>query len=1022
MAASGNISIEAATAVFQNYEDAITNVFDRSNQPEIDWNKLTDSARRLVDVQYALEEADDNLQRNETLIFATGCYALPPNPATFLRLYIDVLQIADLASNAVMARTMRTSPSDALRILLSAESSKDADLFFNNYQKNGLQNPQAFDSAVLLHHYLIREESQSPHNNSTDIVLLRKTFKRAIGFERACQHETPAILKLLHYDGIVGPHFHTLENRKKLTEIPIFLALDETQQQALMHYVQLKIGVSTRYQSGTLAEAVDTMLTRFPRGAGLNAAGFPGSNDDLFNLLLALYLAKSNDAIKINHVTAKALWSELVAAHKKVPGLLVWLDHQLLTTSGAIGPMIVATIINSMRKIANAIPSRNITAELINYAKKMVETRITTAVYGGENWKEVVWSLDNYLTSQLENETLPASMQAWNLWLQGKHSEQILNNSFTYPAGLAHPTLNKKYSDATTLAYAAQIVGWPDGITLGLTVSDIIDNDPPMAADISSADERDIPAIYYSLAQLARSGHRNINVQKNDIVFPVKAIHNETRMTTVVRHNGQLLDDHWHAKAGFSFAQMFAENILDGRLYSSWPTADNPNPNQIMIGRRRLSEIPTIHKVTTIFSVLEDFSDRNAAEVFDNIFVINKRDIDLSSCDPRAVFIDIYTRCWLFRAIVNEGRLYVGPWKIVYGDDVYTDHDTNRMSMLRDDQLGKIPRSYDMTGNKHGHSAQRVLVHEWLHIFLQQNDPPSNNLEDQGLIVALVNCILQHVGLMSTERLSYYQPPKLLPLEKRFEQFRVMQWANQYLEAQIAELAPAAFDGAVFCQNASEHITVKNTLNYLATLPQDVLPYSFLLSKAITVAANVDSQRHLTTIYHMLYNDEALFARLVQQHILQLLSDTPWRYIYLDRMTPTEILQSHHVDHEKRTVSLYDTGKYTFYYMTANGLAPLNSKRQALYIMLEILTGATPLSAEESCLHRGEIVAMADLCLSDNLDGSVPATMGATVDALDVNRILRLAKNQMAARQYTFDENTLIQRELATVATFWRRN
>lgn len=1019
LAASTNISVEAATKVLDQHQAGITNVFDQPDKPEVHWSALSDAARRLIDLKYALKDCDQFDTREDAFFFANQLYPLPPNPATFIRMYSDVLNIRDLADNSGLVQKMRAQPSAGLRILLSAETPQQIHLFFTYYQQSFLQDPQTFDCAALLHDYISHQDPNRLRDHQSDIVVLRNNFKRILGFDQVCQRETPVILRTLNYDGISGPRFRLEENQKKLTEMPIFSALDDEQQQALRNYVQVKIGTSTRFPSGSLAETVDTLLTRFPGGAGTRAAGYPGDDDAFFNLMVALHMAASNGAQKIDPAWSYVFWRKLINAHKKIPGLLPWLNQQLLDMPGVVGLKTVATIANAMRELASATPYKYVTPELIAYARELTKTTITTDKYGGKNWQEIASSLDVYLHSVAKATTLPASVSAWALWLQDNPTEPFALNT---TSSAITPQPDKKYS-ANTLAYVAQMVDWPDGTAKSPPQLEVPQYDLPISADFSSADERDIPAAYYSIVQLARSGYANLALRKNDRAMLVKPIHNESRMTTVLRQNHQLLDDNWRGHPGFNFAQMFAENTQDGSLYSSWPAENSPSPSHIMIGGRRLSEIITLRKLTTIFGALKDFSHKNAGEVFDQIFVVIQREIDLNSCDARAHFIKMYEGCWLFQLIANEALLRVGKWKIVYENDVYTDYTNHRLSMLRDDQLWQIPHGHDMTGTKHGYPAYRLLTHEWLHIFLQQNDPPAHNLEDQGLIVALSNYVLHYVDLMTTERRSYYQPSSLLPVNKRFEQFRVQQWVDQYIESQIAALAPAAKNGAVFCQNAGNHITVKNTVACLFALPRTTLPYYFLLANAITVAPDSQSQRHLhhlTTIYRTLYDEAPLFARLVRQHKAHLIGQTPWRYIYLRSTTAGEILQSHRLDHDKRTVSLYDTRKYDFYYMTANGLAPLNSQRQALYIMLEIMHPTVHLSAEEASLHRGELVAMADICLRDTPDGAVPATMAATVHASDVSRMLQLAKNQMSARQYTVDEDFLIQKKLANVKVFWQ--
>lgn len=1034
LAQSEGITVEAAAAQCDIVALKTCHFFLKSGDPLVNWRALSDIERRVVNAENLLIDQGDDLTRSDAFIRVKERFN--QLNLTFDRVYADALKVNDLAKDAEFIRCVQTSPAAALLRAFKMEGIPS--VFFYGYQTSFLdwqQRPLAFDRAVIAYAY---RDSPDPNaawlldsQHSTDLNPLREKFKQAIGLDLACQHEIRAILTVLEYDGARfnnanGTTFDAFHAHPNLLEMLFFSALNTAQKEVLFNIVRMQTGESA-LPFNTLAHAVETLLNRFSDGAYLDEAKYPQGRDAFFNLLVAGHFVKSNDVLKIDDAWAAIFLEKLVSRYSDLKALRVWFNAHIKPLNGGdIDLNFVTKVANSLRDISRATPDPAVQdwQEFIDFAQEvLVENNGTKGVYSGNSLEEIVSTLNDRMQRELGGVARPETISGWVTWLQTQHAGTTFAHVKYASAGVQKTFIRQSLHDASTLA------PWPDCTEALSALTDIVDQDSGWP--LLSLEERNVPKEYSSLVLMKNSGHNNLVARVEGQECQIELVDGKRPTTVWKTPTGQWRDMQFGGLNDAPFGQLLA-NDGKGNFYSCWHgglTIANA-----MIGGRPLHEVTTTQGVPSILAMLKNFSIQNPGGQFDEMFNVIKHYVDGINTDPRMVFIKA-CESWVYAAIVNEIQPFISGWKIQYIEDAnpYTDIGDNIIMMIRDHKIGSAKPTFDLSGKKNPDASPiQYLTHETLHAFLQTlKDPPVENKDDQGLIVALTGLILQQAGVDFSERLSYQKAMKPLPDNKRIDQYYGVQWAGMYLEFEVTQVAPADVQG-VFSAHPDKSELVEKFSRYLAELSKEKLAYRYPLRNAISVEDSENDQRknlqrlaHLHAVYraHDL-KPTGLFHRLLRVNKAALdvhANGKPWHFVYLDPAAANKIPELNNASYviQPGKVLARDPLKESLTYLSTGGMVRLGPDRQILTIMIDALTTLPDMPAEEARIHRQLVVELTNKCFAEMGDLSPRQLLPDTLNAKD-RRSLALLNKLTPTRRRDCDEKKLTDKAVLEVQKSWK--
>lgn len=1021
-------------------------------KPEVEWESLPLVARKMVDIKFKLRDQGKGWSRSDRLKLAYDSYLLPPDPASFDRIYYELHQalMAEQKQDTDTINAMRASPSSVLLTYLLIDSPEKISVFLSNFKEtthtetsppaidhlspsiikslwrysaqqasaflysfefSNLLFPGSFDRVAWLYDYLTQKNSGRANTFDAENGLAQKraTLIRALGFEQAKPELASAVLRALGFNGMTlagsyGLNVRDLSSRPELHSVIGMSAFTYREKRELLEEVRSQTGFSQHYTIGTPEAAVDKMLTLFPGGKGLLTVAHGRNVDVLFNQLITLQLALENGVSRPDLKKLEALWTNLLAHRPLVEGLTAWTDdliqkYPVMTMDG----MIEAS--NALYNIAKypRPPSDSghdpIAPALLQFAKRMVRNEIRAPVMGGSSHASTTLIMHKFLERYIGNTSVPTSIRGWADWLTLRASHQVHaeENATTPP--------HQRYVNAVR-AYAIQWMGpsatWPD---LPALFENPVDD---IALRFGPPEER----LLDDIGILARSNFRNLNTTRNNVPFNIIRTAIEGIVTSAFKLHGADYNDNFLYDQDFLFPQLLARDGITGDFFSN-KCPKGTQGATLVVGGRPMSAVPSLSLLLKIKDDLTDFSNRNGSAIFDKLFAIKAEDIAITKTDARALFTFFYDNSWTYRAIVNAASLDGEVWTIIYGQSPHLKTRSKNFCVPWDHQFQHLPKHVDLAGIPQEPYAAQLYIELWLHLFLQQKEPLYENKYEQGPAIMLANIILQQVGLLQYEHWSYHQSPSPVALSLRLHQARITAWENRVAIEILSEIAPPSIRLAAFSYQAEESITVKPMLARLALLPR--APYVETLFSTMRITATKNSNQYrdnFLKIFRTLFATKGIFAQLMTLYGDRISAGPAWHLVSVDRVASPDILHrfgaSHRVDHARRTVYFADPTLFPSVYLTMNGPVPMSFKRLVIHIGIEILLAVPVLDDAYVCENRGEIIPFVDWALKEANHKSPSATSGAITDPSDHSVTVRMQKNILSICRKVHDENTAL--------------
>ncbi|MGS0741387.1 hypothetical protein ACVBEF_06085 [Glaciimonas sp. GG7] len=1042
LARLNDLSLPAAAALQTKYNNAVKTALTTLSlpPPEDEWKKLPLPVRKLIQAAHLLEEHVNNFISDDALELATADYAQPLAASTFDRIYFDLQKplMHTLEQDTTLVQTMRENPSEALTAYLRLDSQEKIDAFLNkiqeisttnpawrditeerasptlradmlayssemtaifleDFQQDVLPLPRSFDHLAWFYDYLqCKDAGQAwvfdPQKRTAQKI--RTNFSRQLGLAQARPHMVTAILKAFRYgpdnmalSGSQGQSLYHLRTRSNLNNIPGYIRLTDRQKLWMFDALQARTGLSVNFHLGKLAASVDRMLDLFPDETDLAAMHYPEGVNALFRQIIALDLAGNNNVRKLDSQWVDDFWQLMLDRQEAVPGLENLIDYLVRLHPEHKADRVIATAYY-LKGIAKLSPHTTMPAGLIDFAIQQMRGQLRTPLIGGDSPGTRSETINTYLDqamARLGNQTQPTSMQEWKEWLTTQPTdERPLHARWIGPP--SREAIN------ATLSHAMQTI-----------FQTRASNPSPLSTD---------PGEQRLAELLVRSGFDDVKMTTNGVESDVKMLGIEGLVTTVSERENAYgkawYNDNFQSEQSL-YAPMLARDALTGTFYSN-KLPKGQKAATLEVASRRLGKTPSLALLARIRDDLTDFSDNNGTKTFDDIFIFKQADIDKTAHNPRTLFNDIYT-VPLFRAIINAAKPYVGKWTLIYGQPAHIDPVRHFVYIPWDSQWQHLPKDFDLTGTPQAISAPRLYLEQWLTIFLQQR-PAAQSDDDQNLTELLTNFILDQAGLLTYERISSSQPRTPLPIPERLNQLKKRRWEYRYAEALLTVNTPAQYRGAGVYSNESNAMT--STIEQLSSLQPQPLHLPMLSN--ISVEAGENSQQYLDNllnIYHRIFDYQGIGARLMSKYRSRICAQSPWHFIYTNPAKTPHILKlyskSHRIESYTQTVFLADPALHPLFYLTKNGLEPLDSVRQATHILLQILLSAPDTDDEQACTERSLAGPLTEIILDEIKHKSPSAIAAATIDRSQQIPTLTLLKNALSvARRVTY-ENKMIR-------------
>jgi len=655
---------------------------------------------------------------------------------------------------------------------------------------------------------------------------------------------------------------------------------------------------------------------------------------------------------------------------------------------------------------------------------------------GGSSWQQKVQALFEYANERLlaAHDDLPVDGEQILIWLNARAKEQLRMARRPLSSENIHterqqvvlgiinrpdqPEINEAEIDRWESAWARWEANMPqpkvigdiavpaliaEGIRIGNLVAPVVLG-PLDLIDLA------LPAEFKALAVLVRSGHLVHGRAQDGEPYLVGYVQNEDRVTAIKMNgeNGYEVDP--RTGKGSFYARPLYRDTCSGQFFSEWSAA-LPAENVRVIGKP-LSQRLAVQETLALMAKATDSSRGNFTALFDKHWTIDAS--LLERFDSKAFFTNLYKDSPTFRKVFNNAVTNMDDWKIreFKGNNAYANLDEHIIHILSDVSL-LLP--YPSIKGMRKFTYEQAYLHEMVHALTRLLDPGDFLRRfERGSVVYLCEKMLSEAGYDFPKRLVYSQFAEL-DADKHNAKIQALELENQYLDPIVNAGVPSTERSHLSGGVVEQRVTVKQVWPFLDELhkqsekPQSGAKWYDAGIEVIadkTVDTRIWNSAQLSAFYRLSDQLSGTFRQLHglwQGRQATEQSSPKWQFI-VNEQTAAEGMQTNagvNAAEDQVKVHLNLAG----WYLTANGLAPLEIERVLIQSMVRVFTGAADLLGREADQNRGLNGWLVDKVLAE-MGIKFPQQIAAKIlQSPEGNIALSLQAGQSSARRAAEEED-----------------
>lgn len=545
--------------------------------------------------------------------------------------------------------------------------------------------------------------------------------------------------------------------------------------------------------------------------------------------------------------------------------------------------------------------------------------------------------------------------------------------------------------------------------------------------------DTDLSTAQRALAQHARAGHAEVSWQGNTVVY----LRNEGRVALVKERAGRYEEIDWlTGLPRESQHTIFREGTSSG-YYSAPSHRTQADPRlslaQTEIRGDKIVDRFTVQTVTALLEGKHDLSLRAFEDIFARHFTLSPGVADAQRFDCRAFYQRLYSRSPTFRRVVNgfdTSSDRARPWSIMIDDKAaragstyraFTNFELRRIVVPSDEGISRM--TYMSVDGVKVIQAEQVYLHEMLHALTGARDPVRQlDLLNRGPIVYLTDKILSEAGYRIPPQVMYRREDRLpdLPAHEtvagqREAAAHAMVIEDLYLDRMVDGITMPTIPNDLSTAATSQSLTLRQRAavtqalaNYRSTTrPPAIVSVTQRLCKQFGLNEQDSLSAHTHALqavhfYRRLYEKSTTFRHLFDNYTLHAHPEAHWHYVWHDNQRATS-----GIERDNQTIYLLNDDGY---YLSDEGVLPIERERKLAYYMLEILLlphMATERSAQQATLERGAAVYFTDKILHE-AGYHFPQQLSAQTATSRENAHYTLLRYHSAARRIVASEQAYL--------------